>query len=159
TAQFESLIDLGDDNISLGQTDNKGTRIYNFCIARVRYQDTSAASNLRVFFRLWPGAQVAHYDQKTFFRSYTTGDAGPTGFKVPLLGTTTIGGDEIAAVPFFATKRVNLNNPNVSMTSQPIDTPNFMPTIAASPTKVKYVYFGACLDINQPDQLVFPSRL
>lgn len=159
TAQFESLNDVGDDNISLGQTDNNGVPIYNFCIARVRYQDTQAASNLRVFFRLWPGAQVAFYNSNTLFRSYPIGDAGPSGHKVPLLGTTTAGGDEIATVPFFATKRVNLNNPNVSMTSQATDTPNLMIAVAANLNPSKYLYFGAWLDINQPDQLLFPSRL
>jgi hypothetical protein len=159
TAQFESINDIGDDNISLGQTDSNGTPIYNFCFARVRYQDTQPATNLRVFFRLWPGAQTAYYNQNTLFRSYPAGDAGPTGYKVPLLGITTVGSDEIATVPFFASKRVNINNPNVSMTSQPVDSPNLMTTVAASPTTVQYLYFGAWLDVNQPDQLIFPSRL
>lgn len=159
TKKFESVNDLGDDNVSLGQTDNNGVPIYNFCIARVRYQDTQTAQNLRVFFRLWPGAQCAFYDQNTLFRSYPPGAAGPTGYKVPLLGTTTAGGDEIATVPFFATKRVNVNNPNVSMTSQPVDAPNLITSVAVSPKTVKYLYFGAWLDINQPDQKVFPSRL
>jgi hypothetical protein len=159
TSQFESLNDVGDDNVSLGQTDNSGTPVYNFCIARVRYQDVAAASNVRVFFRLWPGAQVATYNPNTLFRSYPPGNAGPTGYKVPLLGTTTVGGDEIATVPFFATKRVNLNNPNASMTSQSVDTPNLMVNVAASPKTVKYLYFGAWLDINQPDEPMYPSRL
>jgi hypothetical protein len=34
-----------------------------------------------------------------------------------------------------------------------------MKSVAASPNTVKYLYFGAWLDINQPDQKMFPKCL
>jgi hypothetical protein len=154
---FEELNDTGDDQVSLSATQN-GVPMYNFCIARVRYQDLSSAQNVRVFFRMWPGAQVAVYNKDSLFRTYPAGDGLSNGYKVPLLGTTTVGGDEIATIPFFATPRVS---PTVSMKSQPVDSPNLVPVMTpnSNPLVPKYYYFGAWLDINQPDTKLFPSVL
>lgn len=136
--------------LALAPTDTHGTPVYNFALARVRYQETIAASNVRAFFRMWPAQQTnAVYDSNTLYRTATNG----TGEKIPLLG---VQGDEIMTIPFFATPRVDTTT--ASMATQ-TDAPNVR-SISPDPIGGEVAtYFGCWLDINQPNAKVLPDRL
>lgn len=137
----------GAEALRIGHTDDNGTAVYNFALARVHYQDTQVAHNLRLFFRMWPAQQTnATYDQSTLYRSGVNGD----GQRIPLLG---IAGDEIRTIPFFAEKRVN---PSADMNTQK-DPSNVRSTVpASSGGSEEHIYFGCWLDINQPHDKRFP---
>ena len=136
--------------LTLAPTDSSGTPIFNFAVAKVRLRDLNQdATNVRVFFRMWPAQQTnAVHDPTTLYRTFA---AGPT--HIPLLGRQ---GDEIATIPFFASPRVDASS--VSMTTQ-TDAPNVR-TIAHDSLGAETVaWFGCWLDINQPNDLRFPGRL
>jgi hypothetical protein len=154
---FESLpLQENDPNsVTLFTTDNGGTPVYNFAVARVHFANTATpANNVRVFFRLFPGAQgYATFDANALYRSATTSDGGV----IPLIGTLTPGSDEIGTMPFFATPRVN--SLAVSTTTQPQDTPNVQSLGITAPGQTKSFFFGAWLDINQQQPAVYPVTL
>jgi hypothetical protein len=144
--QAENLSEL-----ALSPVDTNGTRVYNFAVARVRYRDITVAHNVRLFFRMWPAQQTnAVYDTAHEYRALTnTG-----GEKIPGLG---IRGDEIVTIPFFATRRVDTST--VSMKTQ-TDNPNRRLTVNPDPLGGEIdLYYGCWLDINQPGDLLFPSRM
>ena len=59
--------------LSLAPT-NGSNPVYNFALARVRTQDTAAATDVRVFFRMWAAQQTnAVYDPSTTYASRTKG--------------------------------------------------------------------------------------
>jgi hypothetical protein len=62
--------------------------------------------------------------------------------------------NEYVTVPCFATPRVNLSGP-ADMKTQPEDTPNAY-TINVNPGAEVDPFFGCWLDINQPQQKLFP---
>jgi hypothetical protein len=136
--------------LTLAPTDGSGRRVYNFAVAKVRLRDLNQdAANVRVFFRMWPAQQTnAVHDPTTLYRTFASGAR-----HVPLLGRQ---GDEIATIPFFASPRVN--SANVSMTTQ-TDTTNVRTIVHDSLGAEIVAYFGCWLDINQPTDLRFPSRL
>lgn len=144
-------IPLNEDlsSLALAPTDILGIPVYNFALARVRYRDTIPANNVRVFFRMWPGAQInASYNTNTLYRTHV----GPSGQKIPLLGAIN---QEIVTIPFFAAKRIDTTT--TSMIDQ-TDQPNVR---AISPASIGETdtYYGCWLDINQPNDRIFPSRL
>lgn len=117
-----------------------GTAVYNFAIAKVRYRSTALpASNVRVFFRLFPVATTSLvYEQVYAYRQHQSGTT-----IVPLLG---IKSNEVTSIPCFASPRIN--TATTSMTAQ-TDTPNVQ-TIPANSGGTEVVrYFGCWLDINQ----------
>jgi hypothetical protein len=134
--------------LTLAPTDGDGHPVYNFALARVRYQDVQVASKVRAFFRLWPAQQTnATYDINTTYRSATSG-----GNKIPLLG---VNGDEIITIPFFAAPRV----PTAQKMSEQLDAKNVR-DISPDPLGAEVdSYFGCWLDINQPNDNRFPPRL
>ena len=134
--------------LTLAPADGDGNATYNFALARVRYQDVQVASKVRVFFRLWPAQQTnATYDTNTTYRS-----AAAAGDKISLLG---VNGDEIITIPFFAEPRVLTSQ---KMTDQS-DTKNVR-DINPDPLGAEVdSYFGCWLDINRPDDKLFPPRL
>jgi hypothetical protein len=138
-------------SLALSPVDVSNVPVFNFAVARVRLRDISPATNVRLFFRMWPAQQTnATYDTTTLYRS--TPVVG--GTKVPLLGVI---GDEIMTIPFFATARVDSST--ASMTTQPADTPNvhmLNPDPLGGETDA---YYGCWLDINQPNMLLFPPRM
>ncbi|KAI9771552.1 MAG: hypothetical protein M1839_002795 [Geoglossum umbratile] len=137
-------------SLALAPTDVNGVPVYNFALARVRYRDIIPAKNVRVFFRMWPGAQInAAYNTSTLYRAHTNA----AGQKIPLLGVV---GQEIVTIPFFASKRVDTTN--VSMITQ-TDAPNNRPAIKPATIGEVDVYYGCWVDINQPNDLIFPSRI
>jgi hypothetical protein len=137
--------------LALSPVDANGTRVYNFAVARVRYRDITAAQNVRLFFRMWPAQQTnAVYDAAHEYRTLTN----TSGQKIPALG---IRGDEIITIPFFATRRVDTRT--VSMNTQ-TDDPNRRLTVHPDPLGGEIdLYYGCWLDINQPEDLLFPSRM
>ncbi len=150
--EFDSLPqDEQLSELALSPVDSHGVSVYNFAVARVRYRDIIPASNVRLFFRMWPAQQTnATYDTATAYRSHADG----SGHKVPLLG---IEGDEIITIPFFAERRVDTTS--VSMTTQ-TDASNVRGAISPDPLGGEVdSYFGCWLDINQPGDLILPSRM
>lgn len=135
-------------SLNLLQTDNSGNNIYNFALARVRYQDSQVANNVRLFFRVFATQQVAPtYDPTTSYFSYKSGST-----VVPVLG---VEGDEIVTIPFFAHPRVDASQP---LSSQP--DPKNIHNINPDPLgAVVDTYYGCWLDINQPNDLRFPDRM
>lgn len=150
-ALFDALPQDEATSLALAPTDVHGVPVYNFALARVRYRDIIPANNVRLFFRMWPAQQTnATYDTQTLYRSAS--NAG--GQKIPLLG---VQGDEIITIPFFASRRIDTTN--ASMTTQ-TDAPNVRATINPDAIGGEVdSYFGCWLDINQPNDLIFPSRL
>lgn len=151
-SMFDALPQAEDlSELALAPVDTNGTRVYNFAVARVRYRDITVAQNVRLFFRMWPAQQTnAVYDTAHEYRTLTnTG-----GQKIPGLG---IRGDEIVTIPFFATRRVDTTT--VSMKTQ-TDDPNRRLTVTPDPLGGEIdLYYGCWLDINQPGDLLFPSRM
>jgi hypothetical protein len=134
--------------LNLLQTDNSGNNIYNFALARVRYQDTQVASNVSVFFRIFAAQQVATtYDPTTTYRSYTSGST-----VVPVLG---LQGDEIVTIPCFAAPRV-LATQALSGQTDPKNSHTINPDPLGA---VVDTFYGCWLDINQPGDLRFPDRM
>jgi hypothetical protein len=132
------------------------TPVYNFAVARVRYQDPGAdAENVRVFFRTFPALAISTaYDQTTTYRRWS--DGTEFGQTIPLLGSQydpTLG-MQLETIPFFAQPRVDATT--VSMDTQ--TDPTNIQTIVHNPgNTVVYAYYGCWLDINQPFQLLFPQ--
>jgi hypothetical protein len=146
---FEGNLDPNRTEVALYQTDTGGTAVFNFAIAKVRYQAIAQdAQAVRVFFRLFPALTVSlAYDPATTYRTYS--DGVQYGQKIALLGTQNT---NILSIPCFATARVS---PGASMTAQ-ADVPNVQ-MIVHNTTGVEIDrYFGCWLDINQPGQARFP---
>lgn len=147
---YENDLDPNATAIALYQTDTAGTAVFNFAIARVRYQALlQDATRVRVFFRLFPALTVSlDYDPTTTYRSWS--DGVQYGQAIPLLGTQN---NNILSIPCFAELRVDATT--TSMTAQ-TDSANAQPiTHNASGAEVD-VYFGCWLDMNQPSQTWFP---
>jgi hypothetical protein len=134
--------------LNLLQTDSSGNNIYNFALARVRYQDTQSAPSVSLFFRMFAAQQVATtYDPTTTYKSFTSGST-----VVPVLG---LQGDEIVTIPFFAAARVDVSQP---LSGQP--DPKNTHTINPDPLGAEVdTFYGCWLDINQPNDLRFPDRM
>jgi hypothetical protein len=120
--------------------------VYNFAIARVRLRDTSPADNVRVFFRIWQAQQTnATYNTTTYPRA-TNGEGQP----IPVLG---VQGDEIITIPFFAEPRVSASEQLHTQTD------DFNRHDIAVGTPETDYFFGCWLDINQPNDLLYPQRI
>lgn len=146
---FEAIAENEDAAaLNLAPTDGSNP-IYNFALARVRTQDTAAATDVRVFFRMWAAQQTnAVYDPTTTYASRTTG-----ANRIPVLG---VQNDEIVTIPFFATPRVAVGG-STTMADQ-TDPPNVQASIAPDPLGAEiHTFFGCWLDINQPSANVFPA--
>jgi hypothetical protein len=134
--------------LNLLQTDSSGNNIYNFALARVRYQDTQVAPKVSLFFRIFAAQQVATtYDTTTTYRSYKSGST-----VVPVLG---LQGDEIVSIPCFAAPRVNTSQA-LSGQTDPKNTHTINPDPLGG---VVDTFYGCWLDINQPNDLRFPDRM
>lgn len=124
-----------------------GTPVYNFAVAKVHYRSRfTAATNVRVFFRLFPVATTSlAYNQGTAYRSTPTGET-------PLLG---INNNDVTAIPCFASPRID--SAAASLATQ-TDAPNLQ-TIPLDLSGAEVIrYFGCWLDINQM-QPQFPLQL
>jgi hypothetical protein len=139
--------------------DNAGNFVFNFAVARVRLLGNTAgaqAKKVRVFFRLFQAQTTSsNFSPSTTYRFQSDGVLN--GVTVPLLGiqNDANGNPEYVTVPCFATPRINLAGP-ADMKTQPEDTPNAY-TIDVVPGVEVESFFGCYLDINQPDQKLFPA--
>jgi hypothetical protein len=113
--------------------------VYNFALARVRYNSAAiAAQNVRAFFRLIPALNVSvAFEPTTTYRRWT---AGPQA--IPLYGLDSTGA--VISIPCFAEPRVNAAAVSVEAQTDPAN----IQTIPAASGEVD-VYFGCWLDINQ----------
>lgn len=146
---FDAIVENEDAAaLNLAPTDGSNP-IYNFALARVRTQDTAAATDVRVFFRMWAAQQTnAVYDPSTTYASRTKG-----ANRIPVLG---VQNDEIVTIPFFASPRVAVGG-SATMADQ-TDPPNVQATIGPDPLGAEvHTYFGCWLDINQPSSNIFPA--
>ncbi len=161
--ELSSALSLNPTTVnSSGQT----LSIYNFAIARVRLDGTSAAEKaktVRAFFRLFQGQATTTPYQAPGTGAGVSSATGPyrqwsdgttDGSKVPLLGISS-DGTEYITVPCFATKRVANTNSGNDMTTQP-DPPNVQPMTPVAGSTV-YAYFGCWIDSNQSN-LLFPYQ-
>ncbi len=139
--------------------DNGGNFVFNFAVARVRLLGNTPgaqARKVRVFFRLFQAQTTAtNFSPTTTYRFHS--DGALNGVTVPLLGiqNDSNGNPEYVTVPCFASPRVNIGGP-ADMNNQPEDAPNAY-TIDVVPGVEVNSFFGCYLDINQPDQKLFPA--
>ncbi len=142
--------------LDIDQLDPGSQPVYNFAVARVRYQDpTVDAENVRVFFRTFPALAVSTaYEPSTTYRRWS--DGVEFGDTISLLGSQYDSslGMQLETVPFFASPRVNATS--VSMDTQ-TDEPNVQTLVHNSANAVVYSYYGCWLDINQPEQKLYPQ--
>src|SRR5580658_8118744 len=99
---------------------NNNAPVYNFAVARVRYNASAvSAKAVRVFFRLIPALTTSTaYDPTNIYRKWSDGiEFGQT---VPLLGIDP-SSEDVVAVPCFASPRVDAST--VSLATQ-TDTTN-----------------------------------
>ncbi len=143
---FDSIsTDEDTSHLELSEQVN-GTAVFNFAVARVRYQGTIGAQNVRVFFRLLPASTTStDYQPSTTYAS-----GGQSGVKIPLLG---VQGNALVSIPCFAEPRVNSA---IMDLNQQTDPANVQP-VAATGGIESSTYFGCWLDINQPEQQ-FPAQ-
>ena len=143
--------------LEFNPTDNRGHKIFNFAVARVRILGKTAGptpSPVRVFFRLFQAQSTnSAFNTATTYRFAT--DGTPHGRKIPLLGIQNDqhGHPEYVTIPCFATARNNLTGP-ADMRNQ-TDPPNAQTITIVPGTEVDH-YFGCWLDINQPQQKFLP---
>ncbi len=129
--------------------------VFNFAVARVRYQDLGAdAENVRVFFRTFPALAVSTaYEPSTTYRRWS--DGVEFGHTIPLLGSeNTAQFGQLETIPFFASPRIKTTA--VSMDTQ-TDLPNVQTMSHNGSGGVTYAYFGCWLDINMATQSPFPQ--
>jgi phospholipase C len=176
----DSAAEAAVSTVTLYPTGNNGDptapMVLNFAICRVTMQGlTESASNVRVFFRLFPALSTGtSYNPATLYRStplsggpnpanaqvdqVTTPNPNnpmdsnnPWATRVPLLGVngSLLNGSDILTIPFFAVERID--STQNSLSQQPPDWPN---TQAIAPAtggtgQPVYAFFGCWLDINQ----------
>ena len=136
-------IDEQQSQVTLNQFNppTSATPVYNFGVARVRYQATAASSPVRVFFRLFQAATTSTaYASDTFGSIPNTEVSG----EIPVFGVD--GAGNVVAIPCFADARVL----DPTRLDKQTDDSNVVQRIApGAEGGVAYTYFGCWLDINQ----------
>ncbi|HEY6289113.1 MAG TPA: hypothetical protein VIW48_06690, partial [Nitrospiraceae bacterium] len=145
------------DQISVDQQSSKlelsekvsGTPVFNFAVCRVRYRaETSDATNVRVFFRLFQTAATGtNYDLATTYRR-----GGQPGVVIPLLG---VQGGELVTIPCFAEPRVDTSTTTLNRQTDPANVQLISHDASGAE---RDAYYGCWLDINQPTQNLFPIQ-
>ncbi|MEO0575798.1 MAG: galactose oxidase early set domain-containing protein, partial [Pseudomonadota bacterium] len=139
---FESIAtDQSESRLQLATTEG-GTPVYNFAICRARYRANSVdAQRVRMHFRAFTTAATnLNYNPATTYRSATTASS-----KIALPG---IASGELVTIPFFGRERVNAAT--TALTDQTDDlNQKDLPALASGAEARRY--FGAFLDLNQPD--------
>ena len=119
------------------------TPVYNFGVARVRYESTVPSGKVRVFFRIFQAATTSTAYGSGTYGSVSNSGVSPTSGKIPVFGVD--GGGNVVAIPCFAEARVL----DPTTLDQQTDDKNVVQSIVSS-GGVQYMYFGCWLDINQP---------
>ena len=130
---------------------NGTNNVFNFALARVRFQDLNQdISDVRLFFRMWAAQQTnATYNPNTLYRTQINPDGDP----IAVFG---VEGDEIMTIPFFASPRIDATTFSMS---QQKDHPNRADIVHDPLGGLVETYYGAWLDINQPGAAIYPARL
>jgi hypothetical protein len=150
-----------DAETSVAPLDSSGNPNYNFAIARVRLTSdvqgaSSAATNTRVFFRLWVAPSFdTDFDPNTTYYSNPVYPALPTA---PLASAASTPpdptGQQLRTTPYFATDINGTNDYNPSVSYNNIQTIQ-IPQGATQDTV--YAYYGCFLDIYNNNQATFPD--
>ncbi|KAK3990811.1 DUF1929 domain-containing protein [Cladorrhinum sp. PSN332] len=150
---FEAL--STDAPLDLASRAPSGRPIFNYAISRVRYRAlTTQARSVRCFFRTFGVAATGlDFRRATTYRRFEATGRQP----VPLLGIT---GGDVSSIPFFASPRVQTVEGQagpVSMEQQLLDSTYEVRDITPNSNGNEVtVFFGAWLDINQPNDKRFP---
>ena len=123
---------------------NPAAPVYNFAVARVRYQSNVASSKVRVFFRLYQAATTSTAYEPQTYAAVSNSGVSMSGL-IPVFGVD--GAGHVVAIPCFADKRVAAG----SLLSAQTDDKNVLLNgiQPAAGDGVAYAYFGCWLDINQ----------
>jgi hypothetical protein len=148
---FDSLAQTGDGAALefAEQIPNPSTgtsqRIYNFALAKVRLRSTVAVNKVRAFFRLFRYSETnLVFSGSQGYRAASDG-AGKT---IALLGfESTSPGAPLTSIPFFAEARVNPLSTSMADQADTLNVHDF----PAAPASDRVWYFGAWLDINDPN--------
>jgi hypothetical protein len=126
--------------------------IYNFAVARVRYESSVASSKVRVFFRLYQAATTSTAYEPQTYAAVSNSGVSMSGL-IPVVGVDPTG--NLIAIPCFADPRVT---PGTLLSQQTDDANVILNGIQpASGGGVGYAYFGCWLDINQPTTNAVPK--
>jgi hypothetical protein len=128
--------------VTLNQIDfATGLPIYNFAVARVRYQGMVDSQPVRVFFRIFQASTTSTAYEPATYATVTN----VSGSKIPVFGVD--GSGNVVAIPCFGDARVSAGT---SLTMQNDDKNVLAAGIKHDPGGgVVYRYFGCWLDINQ----------
>ena len=140
--------------VTLNQFDfATGLPIYNFGVARVRYESNIASSKVRVFFRLYQAATTSTAYEPQTYAAVSNAAVSMSGL-IPIFGVDS--SENLIAIPCFADPRVT---PGTLLSQQPDDA-NVILAGIQPPTAggVAYAYFGCWLDINQPTTKAVPIQ-
>ena len=121
------------------------TKVYNFALAKVRLQGAAGAQRVRASFRLFRYSEPSLlFDTTKGYRAFSDG----AGRVVPLLGfESETAGASLLSIPFFAQARVDTSLSSMENQQDPLNVHDFPP----GPTAERVWYFGAWLDINDPN--------
>ena len=126
--------------------------VYNFAVARVRYQSTVDSDLVRVLFRIFQASTTTTvYNTSTYEVTPTPTPANKNTTKIPLFGVDGTG--NVVAVPCFAAKRVT----GAATLDTQTDPTNVTTITAGAGGAIVYAYFGCWLDINQATPNVVPN--
>jgi len=138
--------------VTISPLDQNSKPVYNFAVARVRYQSTVSSDLARVFFRIFQASTTSTaYNTSTYEVTPTPTPANKNTKKIPLFGVDGVG--NVVAVPCFAAARVT-GAATLDTQTDPI---NATTIAAGGGGAIAYTYFGCWLDINQPAANVVPS--
>ena len=143
--------------LELARTDGSGARVFNYAVARVRWEGNVGSGPTRVFFRLAPGPAggfvYSPADSNRVLPAQTP--APPASVpRVPLLGLSA-NLQDLVSVPCFADDRIDYTV--AALTAQPNGAAEVASIPAAAAGSPTVAYFGCWLDFNQPRRL-FPDH-
>jgi murein tripeptide amidase MpaA len=126
-------------------TDNTGTNVFNFAVAKVHYIGLIGAADVRVFFRLFQAQTTSGAFDYPPGLQYRRAPSNPHGQPIPLAG---IQGNEYITIPCFAAGRIDSSVLGMDQqTDDPYNVQTFTAHLDGSEVDR---YFGCWLDINQP---------
>jgi phospholipase C len=170
-ASFDDLPQDEDTNpLQLSPTRN-GIPFFNFALARVHMTAQTDANNVRVFFRSFRASvTTSQFDPVNDFATVSQFRSNPPAAqtigeqdtRIPLLGVIDVAtapglwAPEYVTIPFFASERAPFLSPPQPMKAQ-TDTPNVRTIAGNMKDTPSATYFGCWLDINQPNDSLFPQ--
>jgi hypothetical protein len=148
---FDSIsTDEAVSQVTLNQFLADGTTpVFNFAVARVRYESNAASSKVRVFFRLYRAATSSTAFEPQTYAAVSNAGASMSGL-IPVFGVDA--GGNLVAIPCFAVARAAAGT---MLNTQTDDSNVLLSGIQpGAGGGVAYAYFGCWLDINQTASMV-----